>query len=278
MEPRVHPVSSTDGQTLTIEEYGAPGPSASLVFLPALGVPVAYYRPLFEAWVARGRHVVGVELRGMPRSPVSDLRRNPFGYAHLLREDLPAVFTDPAVAAADRVVLVGHSLGGQLALLSGAAGTVRADAVVALAAGTSSSAAHRSRLIRARRAAGVRFIGAVTCSLGYWPGHRLGFGGRQPRTLMSDWGYEARTGRYRLRGDRTDYEAALGSLAVPALIVAIAGDRMIPGRAVDHLAGRLPAHVGRATIDTVPDHFLWARRTPEKVVAGVEDWLATQRL
>ncbi|GID95112.1 hypothetical protein Adi01nite_45240 [Amorphoplanes digitatis] len=274
----MHPVASSDGLTLTVEEYGAAGSSASVVFLPALGVPVAYYRPLFEHWVARGRHVVGVELRGMPRSPVSDLRRDSFGYAHLLREDLPAIFTDPTVAAADRVVLVGHSLGGQLALLSGAAGTVRADAVVALATGTSSPAAHRGTLARARRAAGVRFIGAVTCSLGYWPGHRLGFGGRQPRTLMSDWGYEARTGRYRLRGDRTDYEAALSSLAVPALLVEIDGDRMIPRAAVDHLAGRLPAHVGRATIEAVPDHFLWARRTPEKVVAGVEDWLVAQGL
>jgi predicted alpha/beta hydrolase len=278
MEPRVHPVASTNGLTLTVEEFGAPGPSASLVFLPALGVPVTYYRPLFETWAARGRHVVGVELRGMPRSPVSDLRRDSFGYAHLLREDLPAIFTDPAVAAADRVVLVGHSLGGQLALLSGAAGTVRADAVVAIATGTSSPATQRSRLGRARRATGVRFIGAVTRSLGYWPGHRLGFGGRQPRMLMSDWAYEARTGRYRIRGDRTDYEAALSGLAVPALLLAIAGDRMIPEAAVDHLARRLPAQVGRATIEAGADHFRWARRMPEKVVAGVEDWLATRRL
>ncbi|AGZ44822.1 alpha/beta hydrolase [Actinoplanes friuliensis DSM 7358] len=274
----MHPVASTDGLTLTVEEYGTPGQSATIVFLPALGVPLAYYRPLFEAWVARGRHVVGVELRGMPQSPVSDLRRDSFGYAHLLREDLPAIFADPAVAAADRIVLVGHSLGGQLALLSGAAGTVRADAVVALATGTSSPAARRTRLGRASRAAGIRFVGAVTCSLGYWPGHRLGFAGRQPRTLMNDWGYEARTGRYRLRGDYTDYEAALSTLPVPALLVGIAGDRMIPRAAVDHLAGRLPAQVSRTTIEAVPDHFLWARRAPEKVVAGVEDWLTTQGL
>jgi predicted alpha/beta hydrolase len=276
MEPLVHPVHSSDGLTLTVEEYGTPSAAASVVFLPALGVPVAYYRRMFETWAARGRHIVGVELRGMPRSPVADLRRDSFGYARLVREDLPAVFADPSVAAADRIVLVGHSLGGQLALLSGAAGTVRPDAVVALAAGTSSTAAHRSLLGRARRAAGVRFVGAVTCSLGYWPGHRLGFGGRQPRHLMFDWGYEARYGRYRLAGDPTDYEAALRDLAVPALLVHISGDRIIPRAAVDHLAGRLPAHVDRATIEAVPDHFLWARRTPESVIAGVETWLATR--
>lgn len=274
----MHPVHSSDGLTLTVEEYGTPGAAASVVFLPALGVPVAYYRPTFETWAARGRHVVGVELRGMPRSPVADLRRDSFGYARLVREDLPAVFAGPAVAAADRVVLVGHSLGGQLALLSGAAGTVRPDAVVTLATGTSSAAAHRSRLGRIRRAAGVRLVGAVTYALGYWPGHRLGFAGRQPRHLMFDWGYEARYGRYRLAGDPTDYEAALRDLAVPALLVHIAGDRMVPQAAVDHLAGRLPDHVDRKTIDAVPDHLLWARRSPEKVIAGVENWLAARHL
>jgi predicted alpha/beta hydrolase len=278
MEPRVHPVSSTDGITLTVEEYGASAGAATVVFLPALGVPVAYYRPLFRAWAQAGRHVVGVELRGMPQSPVADLRRASFGYAHLVREDLPAIFTAPAVAGAAKVVLVGHSLGGQLALLSGAAGTVRPDAVVTLGTGTSSPFARRGRLARVQRAAGVRFVGAVTCSLGYWPGHRLGFAGRQPRTLMSDWGYEARYGRYRLRGDRTDYEAALGALAVPALLVDIAGDRMIPRAAVDHLAARLPAGVDRATVDAVPDHFLWARRSPEKVIAEVETWLTARAL
>lgn len=278
MEPRVHAVATPDGLTLTVEEYGTPGTAASIVFLPALGVPLAYYGKLFAAWTARGRHVVGVELRGMPQSPVGDLRKESFGYAHLVRVDLPAVFADPAVAAAGRVVLVGHSLGGQLALLSGAAGTVRPDAVVTLGTGTSSTAARRSALGRARRAAGVRFVGAVTCSLGYWPGHRLGFAGRQPRTLITDWAYEARHGRYRLHGDRTDYEAALARMEIPVLLAGIAGDRMIPTAAVDHLARRLPPHVDRARIEAVPDHFLWARRAPEPVIDDVEAWLARHQL
>ena len=278
MEPLVHPVRSTDGVTLTVEEFGTAGDAASVVFLPALGVPLAYYRKLLAAWSARDRHVVGVELRGMPQSPVADLRRDGFGYAHLVREDLPAVFAGTAVAAASRVVLAGHSLGGQLALLSGAAGTVRPDAVITIGTGTSSHAAHTTRLGRARRAAGIRFVGAVTCSLGYWPGHRLGFAGRQPRTLMADWGYEARHGRYRLRGDRTDYEAALADMSLPALLIDIAGDRMIPAAAVDHLARRLPGHVDRAQLEATPDHFRWARRAPDKVIDGIEPWLAARDL
>lgn len=278
MQPLVHPISSSDGVTLTVEEYGFPSATASIVFLPALGVPLGYYGKLLSEWSARGRHVVGVELRGMPGSPVPDLRKTSFGYAHLIREDLPAVFAGPVLSGARRIVLAGHSLGGQLALLSGAAGSVRPDAVVTLGTGTSSKAAHRSPLARARRAAGIRFVGAVTCSLGYWPGHRLGFAGRQPRMLMNDWGYEARYGRYRLRGDRTDYEAALAEMRVPALLAGITGDRMIPSAAVDHLAQRLPEHVERVQLDAYPDHFLWARRTPGKVVDAVETWLETRAL
>lgn len=275
---RVHSVAVAAGHSLTVTSYGEPGPAASIVFLPALGVPLGYYDRFFAEWAGRGRHVVGVELRGMPLSPVHDLKRHPFGYAQLVREDLPAVFESPVLTGSDRVVLAGHSLGGQLALLSGAIGTVRPDAVVTLGSGTSSPAARRSRIGRAQRAAAVHVVGAVTCTLGYWPGDRLGFAGRQPRTLMADWGYEAKHGRYRLRGDRTDYETALRNLPMPALLVHLAGDRMIPAAAVDHLAGRLPEHVTRARVEAAPDHFRWARTTPERVVDAVESWLQPRSL
>lgn len=277
MGHRVHPVSTAGDLTLTVEERGTPGARASIVFLPALGVPLGYYDRFFDAWAGRGRHVIGVELRGGPLSPVADLRRDAFGYAQMIREDLPAVFGSAALARAERVVLAGHSLGGQLALLSGAAGTVRPDAVVTLAAG-SSTATRRTWLGRTRRTAAVHIVGAVSSSLGYWPGHRLGFAGRQPRALMTDWAHEARHGRYRLHGDRTDYEAALARLGLPALLVDIAGDRMTPSAAVDHLAARLPGHVDRMRVDAFRDHFLWARRAPDPVIDGVEGWLAGRGL
>lgn len=254
------------------------------MFLPAFSVPLTYYGKLFEAWAARGRHVVGVELRGMPQSPVGHPRRVGFGYADLVRADLPAVFAGTALSDAGRVIVMGHSLGGQLALLASAAGTIRPDAVVTIGSGTSSPASQRTRIRRWRRVFGVRFVGAVLTVCGYWPGNRLGFAGDQPKQMMRDWAHEARHGRYRLGGDPTDYESALASLDLPALLIDLDGDRMTPVEAVDQLAAKLPSHAVRTTVVGEPgrrggsDHFLWARRTPKVVIDAVEDWLAPQGL
>jgi len=274
-EPRVHRADSS-GVRLTVEEHGRPGPGRALLFLPALGVPLSYYRPLFEHWTARGRHLFGVEWRGMPQSPVASLRREPFGYSHLVRHDLPAVHRLDAVASAGELVLVGHSLGGHVALLSTAAGLVAPSAVVTIATGTSSGASQASHWGRVRRRIGTQFVRTASDVLGYWPGHRLGFGGRQPKPMMHDFAYEARHGRYRLTGDPTDYEAALATLDQPALLLALAGDPLMPLLGVDHLAGRLPTHVHRAGVDTglAGDHFAWARKAPEPVVSTIETWLA----
>jgi len=270
-----------DAVTITVEEYGRVHrrpDEVTVVFLPALGVPLSYYRRLLDGWAARGRHLLGVELRGGPQSPVADLRRDSFGYGQLVSVDLPAVLELDAVSG-NPTVLVGHSLGGHVALLAAASGVVKPAGVVTVATGTSSPASQRTRVGRWRRRGQVRLLSAVTGVLGYWPGHRMGFGGRQPARLMADWAYEARHGRYRLAGDPTDYNAALAALAPPTLLIALAGDRMIPPRAVTHLADRLPAQAEQRTLTgaQTDNHFLWARRRPELLIDEVENWLTTTR-
>ncbi|MEV6630398.1 alpha/beta fold hydrolase [Actinoplanes sp. NPDC051470] len=260
-----------DGVQVGVREYGEPGAGPSVVFLPAMGVPLRYYEPLFEAWP---RHVIGVEWRGQPESRVADLRRARFGYSDLLRVDLPAVVALAADRGAPQVVLVGHSLGGQIALLAAASGTVRPAAVVTVATGTSSPT-HLPLVLRWQRRLGVSVVRTITWAAGHWPGDRFRFAGRQPRTLIRDWAYEARHGRYRFAGDPTDYEAALAGSRVPALLIDLAGDRMIPAGAVDHLAARVGGPVERASLSQRAgfDHFSWARRTPRVVIDRIETWL-----
>ncbi|TDC27456.1 alpha/beta fold hydrolase [Streptomyces sp. 8K308] len=279
--PLRHEIVRGDGSRGVAHEYGADHASAgaSLLFLPALGVPISYYRPLLDTWARRGRHIVGLELRGMPLSGRRQLRRNDFGYATLLA-DLPAAVRQTPLAAARELALAGHSLGGQLSLLAAATGRVRASRVVTIASGSSSPTTVRGCGPRVLRRGQVATVRALTATLGYFPGDRMGFAGRQPRTLMYDWANEARHGVYRLLGDPTDYETALARLTAPALLLALEGDALVSRASVARLAERLPP--GTATLRRIPapagdpggfHHIRWARRRASEVLAHVEDWL-----
>ena len=280
---RTQSIRCPDGATVVLEEFSEPDRGrATVVFLPAMGVPLAYYRRLLGLWAECGRHVVGVEPRGLPDASVAELRRAGLSYTHLVRTDLPAVLAHLQPGSPD-VILVGHSLGGQIALLAAGSGVAAPVAVVTLASGTSSSASQQSRARRLLRATSVRAVLLVTTVLGYWPGDRFGFGGRQPGSLMRDWAYEARHGRYRLCDDATDYEAALATLTLPMLLVDLVGDSLVPARAVDHLVARLPADAERLTLPAGPrpeslHHVHWARQHPHTVVEGVEKWLTRKGL
>ena len=263
--------TATDGHRIGYSLREPAGdPSATIVFLPALGVPLTYYTPLLDAWADAGRRVVGVEHRGQPTRPT----RGRFGFSDMIRRDLPAIFALPEVRDAARVALIGHSMGGALALLSTAAGVVEPHAVVTIATGTSWCAAEFGAWRRIQRAAGIRVVRAVTRMLGYWPGHRLGFGGRQPSIVMRDWAYEATHGRFRLHGDPFDYEAALSRMTTPRLLLGIEGDPLINPRAVALMARRAAGADRHQVRAANVDHFSWARRAVAEVATPIDRWLA----
>jgi predicted alpha/beta hydrolase len=253
-------------------ELGRPVPGqASVVFIPALGVAVNYYRPLLRAWEEAGRHVLAVESRGTGATP-RELKRQGFGYRHLLSDLVDAVSHSSAGA---EPVVVGHSLGGQLALLATATKQVNPSLVVTIASGSSQVPRDRPMAERIRRAIEIATIQALSTSLGWWPGDFLGFANRQPRDVMKDWAYEARHGTYRLLGDQNDYEQALRELTQQVLLVAVDGDPLIPRWAVERLARRLGSN---ATVYTLPaaaaDHFRWARQEPGHVVRAIEEQIS----
>jgi predicted alpha/beta hydrolase len=269
---------SMDGTRVGFMEYGSLAlrrGEPSVFFVPALGAPVGYYSDMLTRWAQDGRHIVAVELRGMPLTPMTDIRRQQFGYSTLINNDFPAI-TSIAFSDSGRFIVVGHSLGGQLALLATASKSIKPLSVVAIASGTSSPAARGTGLGRARRRGQVAFVRATSSLHGHWPGERLGFGGRQPRSLMRDWCYEGSHGRYKLHGDDMDYEIALTTITVPILMLSLIGDPIIPERAVDHLRHRLPKHSEhrRLTSSSVDgfDHMRWARREARPILDAIESW------
>lgn len=251
-----------------------------LVLVPAMGTPAAYYDPLGKALGDRGINVAAFDLRGIGDSPVRASRDTDFGYHALASEDLPAIIA----AARERfpggpLFLLGHSLGGQLSALYLARGRHEVRGLVLVA--TSSVYYRGWSGARQIGVLGFTQIAALLANvLGHFPGAKIGFGGREARSVVGDWARLARSGRLAPKGADMDYEAALARVELPILAVSIAGDRLAPRRAVDNLVAKMPkARLDRRHLapedlgDPRIDHFRWAR-SPAGIVGLIETWMA----
>jgi predicted alpha/beta hydrolase len=193
-------------------------------------------------------------------------RGTPIGYAMLLGQDFPAAVRFAQERFGERsVFLLGHSLGGHLSALYAALNPGDQAGVVMVA---TASVYHRCYGLPGslRVLLGTQFAALTSRALGYWPGDRLGFGGRQPAPLIRDWAVQARTGRFVLPATGEDVERRLGEFGGPVLAASVAGDRLAPVPAVDHLCEKLPSarldriHYTAADAGTERlDHFRWIR-------------------
>lgn len=280
-QPTGERIAVGGGVQLGVETH-EPGrrPVAALVWLPAMGVPARWYRPFAAALAERGVVVALVDGRGQGDSRPRSGRGVRFGYRELVEEDAPAALAWLAARHSGVPLLVGgHSLGGQVGVLAAARAPAAVSGVVLVAAQSVCWRAYPG-WDKLRVLAGAQLAAEVATLWGYWPGHRLGFGGRQPARLMRDWARLARRPRWRLRHSRVDYDRAVGDLDLPVLAVSVDGDRDAPAAAVDRLCAQLPAaavrrrhhrsehdHRGRLT------HLNWAHRAPDPIAETIAAWL-----
>ncbi|MEV6692307.1 alpha/beta fold hydrolase [Micromonospora sp. NPDC051196] len=269
-----------DGARLGIQVYPEPaGPAGAPVVLiaPAMGVRARYYRPFATALHAAGLAVVVADLRGTGESTPRPSRACRYGYAELAA-DIGAVRTAlKARFDGRRTLLLGHSLGGQAAVLHLALhGGQEVDGLALMAVGIP-----YWRDFTGPRRYGVlpytQGIAATARLLGIWPG--WGFGGRQARGVIRDWAHTARNGRFP-HLDGVDTEAAVRRISTPVLAVSVDNDQYTPHPTLDRLCAKLTsAPVVReryAGPDGVPlDHFTWVRHAAEPLAARVAEFAAT---
>jgi predicted alpha/beta hydrolase len=257
------------GERVSVTRYDPPTPRATVLVLPALGVPASYYGTFASALSERGHAVAAVDHRGNGTSSVTVRRGVDFGYATLVEDARIAIR-----ACTAPTFVLGHSLGGHLATLAAAEGEPFAG-IALVASGTpfhERFAARDGRRIRLGATA-IPFLASV---FGYYPGKVFGFGGAEARTVMREWAAVARDGRFIVSG--IDKEPALATVALPVLAVSLDHDWMAPRSAVDHLVEKMPhARVERIHLADAPretlDHFRWARH-PRPIVDVVERWLS----
>ncbi|MBC9714732.1 alpha/beta fold hydrolase [Streptomyces sp. TRM66268-LWL] len=275
-------VRTSGDAELVVRLRRAEQPDAPAVLvLPAMGVQAKYYAPFARGLHRTGLHVAVADLRGQGESTPAAGRGIACGYRELVHDDLPAVVRAVSSAfPASPVILVGHSLGGQIALLSSATALTGVHAVVLTAAG---SVWWRGfgPLRGLRNLVGSQLLAALATVFGYWPGTRFGFGGTQSTGVMRDWARQARTGHYTVRGSAIDYEAALARLTLPVLAVGVENDTLAPPGATDHLLRKVPAaqvsrwHYAEALAGGRPlDHFRWVRHS-DGLSARIKEWITT---
>ncbi|NJP34350.1 alpha/beta hydrolase family protein [Micromonospora thermarum] len=253
-----------DGARLGLQVYPEPdgGGDALVLISPAMGVPARYYRPFATALRAAGLAVAVADLRGTGTSTPPPSRACRYGYAELAADVGAVLAALKERRDGRRTVLLGHSLGGQAALLHLALHEGHdVDGLALVAVGVP-----WWRSYPGPRGYGVlpytQGIAATARLLGVWPG--WGFGGRQARGVIRDWAYTARTGRFP-RLDGVDAEAAVRGIRTPVLAVSVDDDQYTPHETLDHLCGKLVAapvvreRYTAAQAGARMDHFTWVR-------------------
>jgi predicted alpha/beta hydrolase len=241
-----------------------------------MGVSARAYDAFGAALAARGVSTLVSELRGGESSDVRPRRGVDFGLGELIDDHTLAAEVLAQRAPGVPLHWGGHSLGGQLTVVHFAAHASAASKLVLVASGTVHYRAwgfpkNLGVLVGTQLAAGV------AKALGVFPGHWLGFGGRQSRRLIEDWAHAGRTGRYRTR--RHALEAGLEAVTPDVLAVHVEGDTLAPREATARLLAKLPkARVHHVTVlpphqpRRLNPHFRWTKE-PNGVADAVARFL-----
>jgi predicted alpha/beta hydrolase len=273
MTPTELPVAAADGHRFRMRRQGLG--ARGLFWIPALGVAAQKYDPLADALAGAGITTVVHEWRGMGSSSLRAGRGSDWGYAELLRQDLAA-----AIAALDpqvRWAVGGHSLGGQFAAMLAAEQAAAWSGLVLVATGLPFAATFPGRQ-RLGVQLFARVLPALTAIAGYYPGHRLGFAGREAGQVMRDWADTVRNGRYRAYGGDAPLDEAMRRLHGPVLALRFSDDWLVPEPSLRALLAKLGE--GEKTVETLDaaglgtgaDHFRWMRQ-PAAVAARIAGWL-----
>lgn len=215
-------IRTADGASLrAVVDEPAAELRATLVLAHAMFARKSTFKKLGPAFAARGFRTVAFDFRGHGDSESSGA----WGYDDLVRGDLPAVVECVRARSEDRpVVVVGHSLGGHVALAAQGSGRMNADAIVAVAASIWIRELEGSRARWAAKSALARAMLAISTRARRFPARRLRIGSDDAsERYLRDLFRGVRTGRWTSADGRDDYLRSLSEVRVP--VAAVLGTR-----------------------------------------------------
>jgi len=182
---------------------------------------------LAQAYAAQGWRTIAFDFRGHGESMLA--RGAPeWAYDDLVRLDLPAVFECARARSEGRPVLVvGHSLGGHVALAAQGSGKIAADGIIAIAANVWLRELEPSRVRWAAKLALGRVMAESVTRMGRLPARRFRIGSDDASgAFVSDLLRFMREDRWKSADGSDDYLASLARVVVPVCAISSAGDHV----------------------------------------------------
>ena len=243
---------------------------------------------LAHALTLEGFRTIAFDFRGHGASTSPAPATVDWGYDDLVRFDLPAVVSCARDRAEGKPVLVvGHSLGGHVALAAQGTGRIDVDGVVGIAANVWLRELEPSRIRWAMKLGIAHGLRRMADKLGRLPARRLRFGSddasaRYVRDLLRS----PLEGRWTSADGNDDYLAALARVTVPVLAIASAGDHVnCPPASAEAFARRCTAsHVRFLEITRAddggppPDHMalVTSSRSRRQILTAISELLAAR--
>ena len=253
--------------------HAAENARAMLILVPAMGTAAGVYKPFANELTTRGFSVLSSELPGTGASRPRPSWKADYGYRDLVNEYLPAIVSYARkYAEGAPVIVIGHSLGAQVATLAVAGNKLMIDALVTVAAGhihfRNWEGAGAAKVLF-----GAGLFSSLTYLFGYLPGQYFGFGGPQARTLIREWAKVIFSGSFSHVAPYPN-----GAKSTPSLCIGYEKDDFAPENSVLGLAAILESEAEIMSADWPGNpHSSWIRN-PAETVRLIDRWLLSKAI
>ena len=274
-------ITYRDKTTNSVSVFETDHPNNTMcICLPAMGVRASYYKTFASELAMTGNTVVTSDWRGNGNSSQTASFKTDFGYEHYVTDLDDIVHFCQQKFPNKKIVLVGHSLGGQIQSLYISRFPKNCNQLVLIAANSVYYKGWDKKTSRKIKMAGMFFY-PLSRLFGYFPGRIIGFGGREARTVMKDWTHNLKTGNYNLTASIFDYESALKEARPNILCISFEKDNLIaPKMAVINLLNKFSDAASKEHLHFTEDqigipnlnHFNWAKQ-PTPLVRIINEWI-----
>jgi predicted alpha/beta hydrolase len=276
-------LSAPDARLLHGTLYEAKRPRGALVLAGATAVPARAYAPLCEALAWSGLTVLNFDYRGIATSAQTSVRSERAGMGDWGRLDLEGAlaFLDTRTRGLP-LLLLGHSVGGQLLGLAPSALALRGALLVGAQHGHWRNWTGPSRL--KLWLAWHLVVPFLSRSLGHLPMRALRMGEYLPPGVAAEWARWGRHPEHLLSSCSPAERERYARLGFPMRLYGFTDDDFAPPVAIQQLAGfypgaqvevvtRSPADVGASAIG----HFGWLKpRFRETLWREMAAWLLSR--